>query len=61
MLKVTVPEETNVYQDDQICAVLKTGIDWDVHGVQAIWDSKSSTETWGFTLVDTKNAFNEIN
>ena len=37
------------------------GIDGAVHGVQAIWDTKPTIEDWGFLLVDTKNAFNEIN
>ena len=48
------------YQDDQLCAVLKAGIDGAVHGVQAIWDEKPTTEDWGFLPVDVKHAFNKI-
>ena len=44
MLKVTGPEATMECQDDQMCAGLKAGIDIAVHGVQAIWDEKSTTE-----------------
>ena len=61
VLKVTGPEETMVCQDDHLCAVLKAEIDGMIHGVQAQWDKKSSTDEWGFSLVDAKNAFNEIN
>ena len=49
------------YQDDQLCAGLKAEIDGVVHGDQAIWDKNSSTEDWGFLLVDAENAFNDIN
>ena len=50
-----------VCQDDLLCAGLKAGIDSAIHGVQALWDEKLSTEEWGFIFVDAKNAFNEIN
>ena len=49
------------FQDDQLCAILKAGIDGAVHGVQDSWDENSTTEDWGFLLVDAKNAFNDIN
>ena len=61
MLKVTGPEATMACQDDQLHAGLKAGIDGVIHGVQALWDKKSTMEDWGFLLVDAKNAFNEIN
>ena len=61
VLKVTGPEVTNTCQDDYLCDRLKVGIDSAVHRVQAIWDANLSTEDWGFLLVDTKNAFNDIN
>ena len=48
-------------QDDQLYARLKALIDGTFHRVQYIWNKKSTTEDWGFLLVDTKNAFNEIN
>ena len=48
------------FQDDQLCAILKAGIDGAVHGVQDIWDENSTTEDWGFLLIDAKNAFNDI-
>ena len=48
-------------QDDQMCAVLKSGIDGVIHGAQDLWDEKPTTENWGFLLVDAKNASNEIN
>ena len=49
-----------VCQDDQLCAGLKAGIYGAIHGVQSLLDKNSSTEEWGFLLVDAKNAFNEI-
>ena len=61
MQKVTGPGATMACQDDQTCAGLKVIIDGAVQRVQAIWDEKSTTEDWGFLLVDKKNAFNEIN
>ena len=41
------------YQDDQLCAGLKAVIDSAIHGVQDIWYKNSTTEDWGFLLVDT--------
>ena len=61
VLRVMVPETTSTCQDYQLCVGLKAGIDSNVHRVQAIWDTKSTREDWGFLLVDPKNAFNEIN
>ena len=61
VLKVTVPESTMACQYDQLCAGLKAGIDGATHGVQALWDKKSTMEEWGVLLVDANNAFNEIN
>ena len=60
-LRVMLPEDTNVCQDDQICSELKEIIDEAVHGVQGIWYSNSSTEDWFFLLVDAKNPLNENN
>ena len=48
-------------QDVQLCSGLKAGIDGAIHGVQALWYKKLSTEEGVFLLVDAKNAFNEIN
>ena len=61
VIRVTVPEATRACQDDQLCSGLKAVIDDVVHGVQAIWDIKSTTEFWEFLRIDGKNAFNEIN
>ena len=61
VLKVTVPEATISYQDDQLCPVLKAVNDGAVHGDKEIWDEKSKMEDWGFLLVYSKNAFNNIN
>ena len=61
MRRVTGTVSTSACQYDQMCAQLKSGIDGAVHGVQDIWDTKLTTEDWVFTLVDAKNAFNEIN
>ena len=47
-------------QYDQMCAKLKAGINGAVHVFQAIWDEKSTTEDWGFLLVDANNKFNYI-
>ena len=54
VLKITGTKATNAYQYNQICANLEAGIDGDIHDVQAIWGAKSSTEDWGFLLVDAK-------
>ena len=61
VLKVTETEATIVCQYYQLCAVLKSVIDGDVHGVQDIWGASSSTDNCIFLLVDGKNTFNEIN
>ena len=61
VLKFTAPESTSACQDDQICARLKAGIYGTVHGIQDIWDTKLTTKYWGFLLVYTKNAFNDMN
>ena len=47
--------------NDHICARLNAGIDDKTHGVQYLWDENSTTEEWGFFIVDAKNTFNEIN
>ena len=60
-LKVTGPEATMAFQDDQLCDGLKARIDGAIHGVQAIWGENSTTEDWGFLLVDANNVFNDIN
>ena len=60
-LKFTGPEATMACQDDQLCAGLKVGINYTTHGVQALWDEKSTTEDWWFFLVDANNVFNKIN
>ena len=44
VLNVTGPEATMACQDGQLCARLKAVIEGVVHGVQAIWDEKSTLE-----------------
>ena len=44
-----------------MCAGLKAVIDDAIHRVQALWDKNATMENWGLLLVDTKNAFNDIN
>ena len=61
MLKVTLSEATHTCKDDQIYALFGVGICRAVHRFQYIWDANSIEENWGFLIVDTKNAFNEIN
>ena len=60
-LRVTGPETTSACQDDHLFSGLKAIIYGIIHGVQAIWDTKSTKEYWGFLLVNTESAFNEIN
>ena len=60
-MKVRGSESINACQYAQICAGLKEVIDGVIHGVKYIWGNNSFTKNWGFLLVDTKNAFNEIN
>ena len=61
VLRVTVPEATSACHDDQFYAGLKALIGGTFHGVQAIWDTKLDTKDWGFLLVDSKDALNDIN
>ena len=61
VLKVTGLEATMACQDDQLCAGLKERLDGAFHGIQAIWDKRSTTEDWWFLLVGAKNVFNNIN
>ena len=49
-----VPDATMACQDDQMCAGLKIGIYGAIHGVQALWDEKLSTEEWFSKLLDEK-------
>ena len=42
VLKVTGPEATMAYQDDQMCAGLRAGIDGAIHEVQGLWDENLS-------------------
>ena len=44
-----------------MCDGIKAGIDSAVHEDQYIWDENSTTEYWGFFLVDANNALNKIN
>ena len=60
-MRATVPESTNVCQDDQICDGLKARILLGLHEVQTIWDQDLTTENRKFLLVDARNAFNMIN
>ena len=60
VLKFTVPEATMACQDYHLCDGLKAGITSSIHRVQALWDKNSTTENWGFFLVDAKNAFKKI-
>ena len=57
LLKVTGPETTIAFQ---LCAGLKAAIDGAVHRVQAIWYGNSTTDDWGFLLVDENNVFRNI-
>ena len=59
--KVTGPEATLEYQDDQLCARVKVGMDSAIHRVQDLWNENLSTEEWVFLLVDAKIVFNDIN
>ena len=56
MSRVTGTEATSACQDGHIFSGLKEEIDVAVHGAQSIWDTKLTTEDWGFLLVDEKNA-----
>ena len=38
VLKVTVYDATHACRNDQLCAVLKYGIEGEVNGVQSIWE-----------------------
>ena len=57
MLRVTGPKATSACQDNQIFYGIKLGIYCAVHGVQDIWDTKSTIEDWVFLLVDEKKRF----
>ena len=47
-------------QDGQLCAEIKAGTNGVIHGVQDLWDEKSTKEDCGFLLVYANNAFNNI-
>ena len=61
VINFTGPEATMACQDDQLCDGIKAGIDNAVHGVQAIWDEKLTTDDWVILLVDAKTMTNKIN
>ena len=60
ILRIMGAKATNAYNDDQLCAGLKAGVDSSIHIVQALWGKMFCTNNWGFLLVDTKSEFNEI-
>eukprot|EP00957_Ditylum_brightwellii_P154518 11759329-Ditylum_brightwellii.AAC.1 len=45
----------------QLCSVLKASIEGEIHTMPHLWKEHNEEESWGILLVDTKNAFNEIN
>ena len=61
VLRIMSTKATNACKDNQLCASLRAVIYRAVHCVQALWDNNSSTNNWGYLLVDAKNVFNEIN
>ena len=61
VFKVTGPEATVECQDDQLCVGLRVEINGTIHGVQAVWYKNSTTEEWGFLLIDANITFNEFN
>ena len=61
VLQVTGPEATMECQDEQLCAILKAGIDGAINGVQALWRKKTFYIGMRVLLIDAKNAFNKIN
>ena len=46
VIKVTGTESGSAFHDNHLCDILKSLIDGTVHGVQAIWDTKSIMEDW---------------
>ena len=54
VLKVTVPEEEILCQDDQMCARLKAVTNRAIHRVQALWEETFSTKECFFLLVAKK-------
>ena len=50
VLKVTGPEATTAYQDDQLRAGLKAVIDGAIHRVQYLWDKKFLRRNGVFNL-----------
>ena len=51
VLKVTGSNATHACRDDQICAILKEGIDGAVNGVQSIWEDNLTEENWVLYLL----------
>ena len=61
MLKITVPEANHSCNYDQLCVVLKAGINGSLHRDQYSWYSISTKINCVFLLIDAKNAIGEIN
>ena len=51
VLKITVYDATHGCRDDQLCTVLKEGIDREVNGTQSIWGDDLTEEIWVFYLL----------
>ena len=60
ILKFAGLEATMACKDYHMGAGIKAVIYSAINGVQALWDDNSTTENWGFLLVDAKNVFNKI-
>ena len=61
VLRIMVTKVDNDFKDEQLCSGFKEAINGAVHGVKSLWDDNLSTYNWVFLLVDSNNAFNEIN
>ena len=61
MLLATKHEATEACGTHNLCGGLEAGIEGGIHSAKQTWEQMNAEEDVGFTLVDARNAFNEIN
>ena len=61
LLMATMAEATEACGVDNLHGGLETGIEGDIYAAKEMWQEMDKEAEVGFTLVDARNAFNEIN
>lgn len=61
LLSKAATEATEACNTNQLCAGLKAWIEGAVHVTNEVWEEIKQADEQGFLIIDTSNAFNELN